>query len=300
MSRPDFPAIRRLKTYGLILSVTLTLSGAVHAQGQEPVKIPPTPTPIAAQATKETAPATTPAAAPSTAKTEKIAGEETAPAAPVQSPASLPQGRVNVVELYSSRACVFCPQAEDYFRTLVERPGLIGFACHVSYFEADASPLAQKFCTERQSRYNAALHLGPNYTPQMLINGTKNVVGYKTEAVESTLAEASKTAALTVETKEIRSGSYQFSLPALEHDFQGNILVAIIDKPHRLQEKSTKGAPSVYVNVVSALTDAGPWDGKARTLDVQVDLRAENKGFIVLAQDSASLQIVAAGQYLEP
>ncbi|MCD8566715.1 MAG: DUF1223 domain-containing protein [Alphaproteobacteria bacterium] len=262
MSRPEFPTIRTLKTYGLILFAGLLALPAAQSFAEEAVK---------------------------TAKNK-----------PALSTPAPPAGHVNVVELFSSRICAFCPQAEDYFHTLIERPGLIGLACHVSYFEADASPLAQKFCAERQSRYNAALHLGPNYTPQMLINGTQNAIGYKTDQVEETLAGSAASAPTLLDVKKIRNDSYQFNLPALGHDFQGNILIALIDKPHRLQGLNPKDPPSVFLNVVSAITDAGPWDGTARTLDIQVDLRAENKGFIVLAQDSATQKIVAAGQYLEP
>jgi hypothetical protein len=207
-------------------------------------------------------------------------------------------GHVNVVELFSSRVCVFCPEAEDYFHTLLQRPGLIGLACPVSYFDADKTSLSQEFCAARQNHYNAALHLGPNYTPQVMVNGVHNVAGNLTDKVEVALKDPPENRPLEIEIKPIQNGSFQLKLPALTGSFKGKLLVALIDRPHRLPARKSGDAPSVYLNIVSALIDAGEWDGTARTLDVKVDLRTENKGFVVLAQNSETMQLAAAGQYL--
>lgn len=205
---------------------------------------------------------------------------------------------VTVVELFSSQACPFCPKADSYFHSLTEQPGIIGLACHVSYFEVDKTSLSQPFCAERQNTYNETLRLGPNYTPQMMINGRLNVIGYKEDEVRAALAEAAKSPLISIDIKLIQNGAYQFKLPAMDVPKPAKIMVALIDRPRRIVGEDKAQTPEVYVNIVSALIPAADWDGTARTLDMKVDVRTENKGFIVLAQDSVTQEIVAAGQYL--
>jgi hypothetical protein len=95
--------------------------------------------------------------------------------------APAPSGPV-VVELFSAKSCVFCPQADRLFAELASQPGVIGLACHVDYLK-DGDALAQDFCMGRQNWYMDRLHAGPNYTPQLIVNGTKDAVGYKTDVV---------------------------------------------------------------------------------------------------------------------
>ncbi|MCD8498114.1 MAG: DUF1223 domain-containing protein [Alphaproteobacteria bacterium] len=229
---------------------------------------------------------------------EAAAVTEPVAAAEKEADKSLSPPALSVVELFSSRACVFCPEANQYFHSLLDRPGVIGLACHVSYFEADKTSLTRDFCVERQSYYNDTLHLGPNYTPQMIINGAQNAVGYQQENVGQLLEMESSVAPLLVGTQSIQNGSYQIKLPALDQPANHELLVALIDRPHRLEGVKGEASHAVYQNIVSAMISAGDWDGSARTIDIKVDLRAENKGFVVLAQNKATARITAAGRYL--
>lgn len=255
--------IRALKTYGLIL--TVLLGGVMPAQGAEP----------GVMATKAAKP---PMSLP----------------APVSAPAE----RVSVAELFTSQVCVFCPEAEALFSDMIKQPTVIGLACHVSYFDTDKTSLSRAFCAARQNLYNAALYFGPNFTPQMIVNGSRSLIGYQKDMVEEGMAADLDHAPLRLRIDDIQNGAYQFKLPPLGYSARHNILIALIDKPHRLAAAQKGQMPSVHYNVVSAIIDAGEWDGSARTLDIKVDFRPENKGFIVLAQNSETLRIAAAGQYL--
>lgn len=258
MRRPDVPTIRALKTSGLILAVLAGMTLCGRGAAAQETGGPPM-------------------------------------SLPAVSAAEGPQ-RISVAELFTSQACAFCPEADAYFHTLIERHSIIGFACHVSYFDADRTSLSQAFCAERQNRYNATLHFGPNFTPQMIVNGSSSFIGYQKEPIEEALIEENAPLALVV--YSIQDGAFQFGLPPLGYSARHNVLIALIDRPHRVVPARRGGEPSVHYNVVSALIDAGEWDGSARTLDIKVDFRPENKGFIVLAQNSETLRIVAAGQYL--
>ncbi len=209
---------------------------------------------------------------------------------------AMAQERVQVVELFSARNCVFCPKADEFFHELIERPGVIGLACHVSYFDADQSSLSRKFCVERQTALNKILRGGPNFTPEMVISGATSTIGHKRDTVEEALKAEGP---LRIDVKPIHDGAFRINLPALATPGAHKISVALIDKPRHFSDPKNKQTSQIYKNVVSDWIEVGEWDGTARTLDIQVDLRVENKGFVVLAQENETMRIVVAGQMVK-
>lgn len=208
---------------------------------------------------------------------------------------AMAQERVQVVELFSARNCAFCPKADEFFHELIERPGVIGLACHVSYFEADRSSLSRDFCVQRQTALNKALGGGPNFTPEMVVGGAASAIGHKREAVEDLLK---KEGPIRMDVKPIHDGAFRINLPALNVPGAHTISVALIDNPRHFSDPKNKQTSQIYKNVVSDWIEVGDWDGTARTLDIQVDLRVENKGFAVLVQENETMRIVVAGQMI--
>src|SRR5580700_10030311 len=88
--------------------------------------------------------------------------------------------RPTVVELYTSEGCNSCPPAESLIGVLSQqRPDVIALAFHVTYWDdvswRDHFDLPE--ATERQRLYEHALHLNTVYTPQLVIDGQRDVVG---------------------------------------------------------------------------------------------------------------------------
>ena len=118
-----------------------------------------------------------PAALPATA----------APAAPAAvSPASPPV----VLELFTSQGCSSCPPAEALLGRLVRAPGIIALAWHVDYWDGLGwrDPYSSADATQRQRRYAAALR-DEVYTPALVVNGARMVVGLDEPAVLSAIGE---------------------------------------------------------------------------------------------------------------
>ncbi len=207
-----------------------------------------------------------------------------------------------VIELFSSQACVFCPQADRLFADLVQQPGVIGLACHVDYFDVATGALSQPFCTTRQSWYMDILAAGPNYTPQMVIDGTIDVVGYKHKKVTEGLAEATQNRPLVridiSPTAELGSYLAEWKPP---EQAQGDIAFFLIktDKPHDVvvADGRNKGQRMSYMNIASAFDDLGTWPQAAGSMRVPAALTAQQQGFVLLAQNRQTGEIVAAGQY---
>lgn len=95
--------------------------------------------------------------------------------------------RPTVVELFTSQGCSSCPPADALLGELSQRKDVIALAYHVDYWnnlgwkDAYSSPAA----TQRQYAYGRALNLDGVYTPQMVIEGTEDVVGSRRGAVLS-------------------------------------------------------------------------------------------------------------------
>jgi hypothetical protein len=96
-----------------------------------------------------------------------------------------------VLELFTSQGCSSCPPADALLGDLVHRPGVIGLAWHVDYWNSLGwrDPYARTAWTERQQSYAKYL-AGEVYTPALVINGTAMVVGSDVAAVNRAIQQA--------------------------------------------------------------------------------------------------------------
>lgn len=208
-----------------------------------------------------------------------------------------------VLELFSSQACVFCPKADQLFAELLKADNVIGLACHVDYFDVHTGSLARPFCTARQNWYMQALGAGPNYTPQVIVNGTTDVVGYKANDVKDAMKKGQQYPPLDIViTKGAADGDFTLAWDAastLAKSDNAVLWLMMIDKPHDLTiaEGRNKGKQVTYVNIVSDMEDRGAWDKASQNKVIKVTLKEEHAGFAILAQDSKDGKILAAGQY---
>ena len=88
-------------------------------------------------------------------------------------------GRPAVVELYTSQGCSSCPPADALLGDLARRKDVLAFAFHVDYW--DELGWRDRFelpaATLRQRQYARQLGSASVYTPQMVVEGTADVVG---------------------------------------------------------------------------------------------------------------------------
>ena len=98
-----------------------------------------------------------------------------------------------VVELFTSQGCSSCPPADTIVAGLARtRPDILPLTFHVTYWNSLGwqDPFSLAVATERQRRY-VALSVSPDvYTPALVIDGRRDVVGSDEAAVRSGLAEA--------------------------------------------------------------------------------------------------------------
>ena len=102
-----------------------------------------------------------------------------------------------VVELFTSQGCSSCPPADALIHDIANDPALRGrvipLAFHVDYWDSLGwrDPFSSSEWTQRQARYTRTMHLNSAYTPQAVVNGTREFVGSNRAALSAALEKAS-------------------------------------------------------------------------------------------------------------
>lgn len=99
-----------------------------------------------------------------------------------------------VVELFTSQGCSSCPPADALLRELQRDPGVIAIAYHVDYWNGLGwrDPFSSRDWTIRQMGYVRAMQLPSAYTPQIVVGGTRQMVGSSGALVRTAIAAAAR------------------------------------------------------------------------------------------------------------
>jgi hypothetical protein len=197
-----------------------------------------------------------------------------------------------VLELFTSQGCSSCPPADALLGKLTQRPGVIGLAWHIDYWDnlGWRDPFASRLATERQKAYARALN-DEVYTPALVVNGTRMVVGSDGGAIESAIGAA---APLSV------AVSLTPSADGLVADIGAapgalRAVLAIYDPEHATDVRAgeNQGARLREYRTVRKADVLAEWDGAARRLSLP--RLAAGQGAVVLVQ-SAQLRVVGAAE----
>ena len=84
-----------------------------------------------------------------------------------------------VVELFTSQGCSSCPPADAVLAELTGRPDILALGFHVDYWDRLGwkDPLSAPGSTTRQKDYAAQFGGHEIYTPQIVVDGERQVVG---------------------------------------------------------------------------------------------------------------------------
>ena len=174
-----------------------------------------------------------------------------------------------VVELFTSEGCSSCPPADAYLTELARgRSDVLPLAFHVTYWDRlgwrDLYSL--EAATERQARYGA--HFGDgSYTPEMVVDGRKGLVGSDRDAGEAAISAARRQDRDVADvTASLDGGTVSVTLgPG-----RGSARVVLVgyDAQHRtaVGRGENSGRTLVESNIVRSIRQIGQWSGAAATL----------------------------------
>lgn len=197
-----------------------------------------------------------------------------------------------VVELFTSQGCSSCPPADAFLAELAGRDGVLALGFHISYWDRLGwkDPLSSQGSTDRQKAYARHFNGGQVYTPQMVVDGTEEMVGSDRSAVLAALAMAHPQAIAPV-----RFAADRRSV-AIGAGTGNGAIVLVRFVRHRTTEVAAgenAGREATDANGVTKLTTLGHWDGSRAEFPIEPPAAGEGLAILVQAPDGHMLGAAA-------
>jgi hypothetical protein len=217
--------------------------------------------------------------------------------------ATLAQGPV-IVELFTSQGCSSCPPADKLINSLTNQKDIIPLAFHVDYWNylGWKDPFSQPQFSERQRAYAAHTGSGSVYTPQLIVNGQKEMVGSSAGKATSAIDEAihsNNTATIELHIQNINDGkvSLSYSLPALSGKTMLHIALVQKYTTTQILRGENQGKQLINNNVVTSFsTLIAPQKQGSVEVNIPAQISHDNLFVVLYAQNNADYHIVAAGK----
>ncbi len=197
-----------------------------------------------------------------------------------------------VVELFQSQGCSSCPPANSALNAIADRTDVIALNFSVTYWDRLGwkDIFAEPEFTQRQYNYASALGDSNVYTPQVILNGKRAIVGNKPGEISRAIAATNGLSGGPVisangKTTSIGAGS-------------GKATVWLVRYDSRIQNVAIKsgensGRTLPHKNIVRQLVKLGDWNGKAVTYTLPAAQSAAYKS-VILTQRIGGGEIYSA------
>ena len=171
-----------------------------------------------------------------------------------------------VVELFQSQGCSSCPPANANVNALAARDDVLALSFAVTYWDRLGwrDTFARDEFTKRQYDYAHGLHIGNVYTPQIVLNGRRDLSGINRGELDQGLAREGRISAGPLFLDGLSLGLRAAPPPRLAADIW---LVRydprVLEVPVQAGENDGRTLP--HKNIVRELTRLGTWNGQAQT-----------------------------------
>jgi hypothetical protein len=186
-----------------------------------------------------------------------------------------------VVELFTSQSCSSCPPADALLGELARRGDVVALGFHISYWDGLGwkDPFSSRSSTDRQRAYARLFGLGQVYTPQMVVDGAREMVGSDRDQVLAAVRDARPETIAPVTFAADRR-----SVAIGAGDGRGNVLLVRFAQKRTTKVAGGENARRTLqdANGVEMLTALGSWNGSA--LSFAIEPPADGEGLAVLVQ----------------
>lgn len=220
-------------------------------------------------------------------------------------PAFAGDDSVVVVELFTSQGCPACPPADQVLTNLSKERNIITLSWAVDYWDylgwKDVNAKPEN--TARQEAYNTTLDKKGVYTPQMIINGRKQVVGSRIWDIREAITHYRKReASLAKVDLDYDDGQLNVEMRGRSrktHTQPSNVYLIWYDLEQSFEVSmgDNQGKTLSYTNVVQGFRKIGEWTNHGIDMDVDISRLVARgiEGFAVVVQDAPGRPIMAAG-----
>ena len=203
-----------------------------------------------------------------------------------------------VVELFTAQGCSGCPAANQVVESLAEAPGVIALTYAVDYWDYLGWPdtFAKPEFAQRQRAYQAAMQLRNVYTPQIVIDGRRQVSGAEAPAVQVAVNEEAARRVFPPQIQFRETGT-AVGVGSGRPPAGGADVWAVSYRPGlqtvTVADGDNRGREVRHVNVVQSLTRLGEWRGRPILLELPERANPQDK-VVVMVQARTDRRILTA------
>ena len=184
-----------------------------------------------------------------------------------------------VVELFTSQGCSSCPPADQIIGELAKDPNVIALSMPIEYWDylGWKDTLADSRFSARQKAYSQKRGDRDVYTPQVIVNGSANVIGSDRAAIDSAIQNTQKTTGvmsvpvtMTLSGKQINVSVAASKAATPGH---GEVWICSVSKavPISIGRGENRGRQVTYYNVVRNILKVGDWNGSSGSWTVPLE-----------------------------
>ncbi|MEO9147699.1 MAG: DUF1223 domain-containing protein [Ginsengibacter sp.] len=212
--------------------------------------------------------------------------------------------KIAILELFTSQGCSSCPPADKLVATYTSKENVIPLSFHVDYWDRLGwkDPFSSHGYSQRQYMYASALHSNV-YTPQLIVNGTIEMVGSDANKISTALNKIFSEhadASLTIGKTQIQNGKININFD-VSGNIQNSVLnIALIEKKTVTPVKAGEngGATLTDYNVVRSFKTVSKVEsGENNTsIDFPTTLEFSNRSVVLYLQQKKDNHISAASK----
>lgn len=184
-----------------------------------------------------------------------------------QNKPTAPASKLTVVELFQSQGCSSCPPAEANLNAIAGKPGILALSFGVTYWDKLGwkDTFAKPKFTDRQYDYAHHRNRSQVWTPQIYVDGKKDLVGSNRAKLDQAIAATHTSGPV------LSWNGNQLSVAAAKASANCDVWLVRYD-PRTLdvaiKAGENGGRKLPHRNVVRQLVHLGNWDGKAQTFEL--------------------------------
>jgi hypothetical protein len=190
-----------------------------------------------------------------------------------------------LVELFTSEGCSSCPPADAVLAQLdatqpVAGAQVIVLSEHVTYWDhlGWRDPFSLDAMTQRQQQYAARFGLDDVYTPQVVVDGSAQLVGSDGRGLAQAITRAAAKSSLSIQNAHWDGGSVHFAVHGSGTD-SGTILVAALAEDavqSSVARGENAGKSLRHVAVVRVMQEMGTHADDGRALSLKPAAPSQN------------------------
>ena len=210
-----------------------------------------------------------------------------------------------VVELFTSQGCSSCPPADALVSKLAQNRGqVIPLAFHVDYWDRQGwrDPFSSRDATARQMMYVHQFALNGAYTPQAVVNGSRQFVGSNASAMNTAIDAASRAKAVgSVALTVVRHGAKIDGSVRAEAPADSDVVLVLFEDgvTTHIGAGENEGRTVTEDAIVRRIVRVGS-GAVTKNISVDADPSWKNLGVVAFVQDRSTLAITnAAVRYVQ-